>query len=258
MTIILLSNFVVIIALLLLLWAVSVLLKDVSIIDVFWGSGFIVIAWLTVANVEDISWQGLLLPGLVTIWGTRLTHHIGVRKLDEGEDKRYVQMREKRGNSFWWKSLYIVFLLQGALMWIVSLPLQTGIAHATGEFNILHVFGILLWGIGFFFEVIGDAQLVNFKSKPENHGKVLDRGLWRYTRHPNYFGDLTLWWGFYLMSIGSADHHWTIIGPIIMSVLLMYVSGVTMTEKSMKAEKPEYEEYVKKTNTFFPWFPKAV
>lgn len=251
-----LLNLIVVIGSFTILWVVSISLHDVSIIDIFWGGGFVVVAWVTALWTENPSSVKWLLTVLVTVWGLRLAGYLACRNFGHEEDKRYAKMRAARGQSFWWKSYFVVFLLQAVILWVVSLPLQVGILNASSKHNFLHYLGMFVWLIGFGFEAIGDAQLATFKRKPENRGRVLQRGLWRYTRHPNYFGDFVVWWGFYLICIANGSGYWTILSPLIMSVFLMFVSGVAMTEKSMKSEKPAYADYMRRTNIFFPGPPK--
>lgn len=239
------------------LWLLSLVLRDSSIVDIFWGTGFIISGWVYFAlTPQGNPARKWLLMALVTIWGLRLSLYILWRNRGKGEDYRYRQWREKRGSSWWWFSYLQVFLLQGFLMWVISIPLLAA------QFNPqaarpgwLDWLAVLAWGIGFFFEAVGDWQLARFKADPENKGKVLDRGVWRYTRHPNYFGDAAQWWGFYLFTV-PAGGWWTIYSPIIMTYLLLRVSGVAMLEKSLKETKPQYREYIESTSAFIPWFPK--
>jgi steroid 5-alpha reductase family enzyme len=192
---------------------------------------------------------------LTTIWGTRLSGYLARRNLGKGEDYRYVKMREKHGSRFPIVSLLTVFGLQGLIMLIVSLPLQTGMTvEAPTTLGLLACIGCAVWLIGFAFEAGGDWQLARFKADESNRGKVLDSGFWRYTRHPNYFGDFMIWWGVFLISFGTGAAWWSAIGPAVMSFFLIKVSGVAMLEKTLK-KKPGYADYIAKTNAFFPWFP---
>ena len=252
-----LINLAVTLGLLTLVWTLSIVLEDVGIIDIFWGIGFVVIAWVTFLQVEDRSLQSILIPVLTSIWGLRLATHLAFRNIGKPEDKRYAKMRSHNPDTFWWRSYFTVFMLQGVILCVVSLPLQVGIRIAGPEWNAWHVMGTVIWAIGLFFEAVGDWQLAAFKAKPENDGKVLDSGLWRYTRHPNYFGDFLVWWGFFVICLACGGGWWTIISPIIMSIFLMAISGVTMTENSMKEEKPQYADYIERTNRFFPGLPKS-
>lgn len=238
------------------LWAVSVAVKDSSIVDIFWGSGFVVIGWVTFALADGAPQRRWLLAILTALWGLRLTIHLARRNLGHGEDFRYQAMRAKAGDSWPLRSLWAVFWAQGILMWLVSLPVQVGQQGETASgLGWLVIAGIIVFAVGLFFETVGDLQLTRFIADPANKGTVMDRGLWRYTRHPNYFGDFSVWWGLYLIAL-AAGAWWTIIGPIIMSVLLIRVSGAGLLEKSIGKRRAGYEEYVARTSGFFPRPPK--
>jgi steroid 5-alpha reductase family enzyme len=238
-----------------LLWLVSLLLKDASIIDICWGIIFVIITWL----VFQLTPQGylprkLLLCTLVTIWGIRLALHLGIRNIGKPEDFRYAHWRAENGERWWWVLFFQVFLLQGFLIWVISAPI---IAAQTSGFPAiltpLDWLGTWVWIVGFGFETIGDLQLMIFKRDPANCGKLLTAGLWKFTRHPNYFGEAVLWWGFYIIAL-AAGRGWTIFSPILMTFLLIRISGVAMLERTMK-QKPGYEEYMQQTSPFLPWFP---
>jgi steroid 5-alpha reductase family enzyme len=191
---------------------------------------------------------------LVTVWGLRLALHIGTRNWGKAEDFRYVKWREENGSRWWWFSFVKVFLLQGIIMWIVSAPIISIIVtDGIPPLSLPAVLGAIVWTYGFLFEAIGDWQLARFVANPSNKGKLMTSGVWKYTRHPNYFGDAAQWWGFYLIAL-SAGGWWTIFSPLIMTFLLVRVSGVALLEKTMK-NKPGYAEYAAKTNAFIPWFP---
>jgi steroid 5-alpha reductase family enzyme len=247
----------IILGLMILLWLVSLWLKDASIVDIFWGTGFVITAWVYFTLTPDgLAARKWLAAVIATIWGLRLSIHILLRNAGKGEDFRYQKWREEAGSDWWWRSFFKVFLLQGILMWIISAPLLAAQISATPDRLIwLDFVGFGVWLIGFYFEAIGDWQLAGFKADPVNKGKLLNTGLWRYTRHPNYFGDAAQWWGFYLIAI-AAGGWWTFFSPILMTFLLQRVSGVAMLEKTLKNTKPGYKEYVENTNAFFPWFPK--
>lgn len=239
-----------------LLWLLSIVLRDVSIIDVFWGPGFVVIAAATFALLNAPSPRRWLLMAAVSIWGLRLGLHLARRKFGKPEDYRYQAMRERIGPRFWLASLVVVFGLQAIVMNIVALPIVVGLFD-DGPFHAIQILGMAVWSIGFSFESIGDWQLERFKSNPDNARKVMDRGLWAYTRHPNYFGDFLVWWGLFLLSLASMDRTWTVISPLLMSFLLLRVSGVTLLERGLRNRRPGYEEYVARTSAFFPWPPRA-
>ncbi len=179
-----------------------------------------------------------------------------LRNAGKGEDFRYQQWRAAAGAAWWWRSFFKVFLLQGILLWVISAPLLAAqISAQPGRLTWLDFGGAALWLVGFYFEALGDWQLARFKANPANKGRLLDSGLWRYTRHPNYFGDAVQWWGFYLVAL-AAGGWWTLFSPALMTLLLRRVSGVTMLEKTLKNSKPGYREYVERTNAFLPWFPR--
>jgi len=239
------------------LWRVSVAVEDTSIVDVFWGSGFVVVAWVAYALGEGDPDRGLLLASLVTLWGLRLTVYLGRRNLGKGEDRRYAEMRRRHGDRWPLRSLFVVFWLQGALIWVVSLPVQATMADpAPAGLGPLEWAGVAVWAVGLTFEAIGDWQLARFKADPANRGKVMDRGLWRYTRHPNYFGDFCVWWGIWLVALAAGGTWWTIVGPLVMSVLLIRVSGVALLERSLAERREGYADYVTRTSAFFPWPPR--
>ena len=237
-------------------WIISVLIKNASIVDITWGFGFVVVAWTVRFTVEGDTARQNLLVALVTLWGLRLALYLAKRNLGHGEDFRYVLMRRKHGAKFPWVSLYTVFGLQGALMWAVSLPVQLGQADDGVSVGPVADIGVVLWVIGFEFETVGDAQLARFKKDPANAGKVMDRGLWSLTRHPNSFGDAVQWWGIGLIAAEAGTAAIGLIGPVVMTVLLTRVSGVPMLEHSMAKRRPGYAEYVARTSAFVPRPPK--
>lgn len=251
------SGLVVIIAIVTLVWLASLPLRNASIIDPFWSLLFVAGAftYAIVAEIDLTPRTGLLLA-LVTLWGLRLAGYLFWRAAGEPEDKRYQAMRAKQGPNFAIKSLGTVFLLQGLLAWVISLPLM-GTATAGGDLGALDFVAIAIWLVGIVFEAGGDLQLARFKGDPDNAGKVMDRGLWRFTRHPNYFGDFTVWWAYYLIAL-AAGAWWTIPGPLLMSWLLMRFSGVTLLEKGLAETRPKYADYVARTNAFFPGPPKQL
>lgn len=239
------------------LWGISVVRKDASIVDPCWGLGFVLIAWATIIQSGWHDARDGLLVVLVTVWGVRLSGYLFWRNHSKGEDRRYAAMRSKHGENFWWVSLLTVFLLQGVLMWFISLTVQSGIVFSNDEaIGLLGWVGVALWIIGFYFESVGDYQLARFKSRPDSAGKVLNSGLWRYTRHPNYFGNFCIWWGLFLIA-ANASSWWTIICPALMSFLLLKVSGVSLLESDIADRRPEYAEYKRNTSAFFPLPPSS-
>lgn len=266
-----LVNLAAVVALMVVLWLASLVLRDASIVDPFWGVAFVLIAWTQFATWFYLSGPacdtspcrpytevGILLPILVTIWGLRLSLYLGWRNRGKGEDFRYQAMRRRFGGAFPVVSLGVVFLLQAALAWIVSLPVQAGIQGSAGEplTSPLVIAGTVLWGIGLAFETVGDLQLARFKRDPASKGRVLDTGLWRYTRHPNYFGDFLVWWGLFLVAAATGAW-WTVFGPVVMSILLIRVSGAGLLERTIGERRPGYADYVRRTSGFFPRPPRA-
>lgn len=238
-------------------WAVSVKIRDASIVDVFWGFGFVVIAWvafLTRTGSANDRRSAILFAA--TVWGLRLTFHLGRRNLGKGEDFRYQAMRKKHGDRFAIISLRTVYLTQGAMMLVVGLPAMVGSMESPVVRRPLLVIGALVWFVGVLFETVGDLQLAVFKRDPTNAGKVLRTGLWAWTRHPNYFGDAVAWWGIWLIACTHAWGPLTVVGPIAMTVLLRRVSGVPMLERTMVKRRPDYASYIATTSPFLPRPPK--
>lgn len=240
-----------------LLWLLSLWLRNASIVDPFWGTGFVLLAWWSGLQYPAIGPRALLMCGLVTVWGLRLSLYLLWRNAGHGEDYRYASMRRQHGPRFWWISLGTVFLLQGGILWLVALPiLMTTAPTAQSAWNVWDLAGVFLWGLGLTFEVVGDWQLAAFQSDPGNRGQVLRRGLWRYTRHPNYFGDFCVWWGLYLIAVAGGAW-WTLFSPLLMSILLMRISGVTLLEATIEERRPDYAAYRRSTNAFFPGWPRT-
>lgn len=236
-----------------LLWLLSVRLRDVSIVDVAWGPMFLLIAIVHGVLADDLAPHGSVVIVLAALWSLRLAGYLLWRNWGHGEDVRYQRIRRGNEPGFWWKSVYIVFGLQAGLAWVVALPFAVAIpsAQPMGAWMVL---GVALWLAGFACETVGDRQLAAFKADPANAGRVMDRGLWRYTRHPNYFGDFCVWWGFYCMAV-DAGGWWTFPGPLLMSVLLLRVSGVALLERQLR-KRPAYADYVARTSAFVPMPPR--
>ena len=243
-------------------WLLSVRLRDVSIVDVMWGPGFAIVAAVGAGLGSGDPARKLLVLLLVGLWGLRLAGHIFVRNPPrhggQGEDYRYRAMRERQGPRFVWLSAFTVFGLQGVLLLFIAMPLAaaTALPGAAG-LGYFDLAGVALFLVGFLFEAVGDAQLARFKADPGNRGRVCDAGLWRYSRHPNYFGDALLWWGFFLLACAVPGGWRTIASPIVMTVLLLKVSGVALLERGLAATKPGYADYVARTSAFVPWFPRS-
>lgn len=236
-------------------WVISLLRNDVSIVDSLWSLMFLLVALVYNAVAESTGPRAVLVLLLVALWGLRLSIYITWRNHGQPEDYRYQEIRANNEPGFRYKSLYIVFVLQAFLAWIISLPLAAAISGQSA-LGLLDYAGIGLFLVGFTFEAVGDLQLSRFRSNPENAGKVLDQGLWRYTRHPNYFGNFTMWWGFFLLAL-SAGGWWTIVSPLLMTFLLLKVSGVALLEKDIGGRRPQYEQYIRRTNAFFPGPPRT-
>ena len=247
----------IILVLVTLLWIWSIFIKNVSIVDIFWGVGFVVVNAFYVYMSGELNPRKILILVLVSIWGLRLGIYLAIRNIGKGEDFRYQEFRRNYGpKRYWWFSYFQTFLLQGVLIMIVSLPLLgVNSSSNSGDLKVLDYIGIVIWLIGFTFEAGGDYQLMRFKRDVRNKGKVLNTGFWKYTRHPNYFGDSAVWWAYALFSI-AAGSYWQIIGSVVMTLLIIKISGVALLEKTLNNTKPQYREYIEKTNSFFPWFPK--
>ncbi len=247
----------VIVALMLTTWVVSLVLKNASIVDIIWGFGFVLVAWAVRLRVDDgLAARQNLLVLMTSLWGLRLAGYLFWRNHGKGEDYRYRAMRKHWGPRFPIISLGTVFALQGTLMFVVSLPVQLGQTRDTPDIGWLAIVGIVLWAVGLFFEWVGDAQLARFKADPSNQGKVMNRGLWKFTRHPNYFGDACVWWGIALVAAETTVGRWGLIGALVMTILLRRVSGVVLLEKSLSKRKEGYAEYIAATSPFFPRPPK--
>jgi steroid 5-alpha reductase family enzyme len=253
---ILLANLAVLAVAIASLWAASVPLRDASIADVFWGFGFVLVAWTSWIAADASSVRVLLLVALVTVWGMRLAIYLLWRRWGEREDRRYAAMRARNAPHFWWSSFFSVFVLQGLLIGFVSLPVQAAAwRDVRSPWTWFDGLGVALWLTGFCFEAVGDWQLARFKAHPANNGRVLDQGLWHYTRHPNYFGDFCVWWGIYLIAAAGGAAA-TIASPAVMSLLLLRVSGVALLERTIADRRPEYAEYKRRVNAFFPGPPR--
>ena len=236
-----------------LTWIVSVVKRDVSVVDALW-SVLIMAPALTVAALLDHTGpRAVWLLPLVGLWALRLALYIGWRNHGQPEDRRYQDIRARNQPGFTWKSLYLVFALQAVLGWIVSLPLCAATASAMPT-NWVDALGAVVIAFGLLFEATGDWQLARFK-RQGHQGQVMDRGLWRYTRHPNYFGECCVWWGVYLVAL-SAGAWWSVVSPLLMTVLLLKVSGVALLEKDIGERRPAYRDYIERTSAFLPWLPK--
>jgi steroid 5-alpha reductase family enzyme len=238
----------------LVMWGASVPTRDASLVDRVWGLAFVVLAWTYAIAADVWSDRAVLALVLVTVWGSRLSLFITWRNWGHGEDARYAAMRARRPDSFTSRSLVSVFLLQAVLAWLVSVPLLAATALPSEGLGWLDALAVVVWSVGFAFEAGGDAQLARFLADPANRGRVMDRGLWRYTRHPNYFGDTAVWWSFLLLAL-AVGAWWGAAGTLLMSFLIVKVSGVALTDRRMArsgSTREGYDEYVRRTNAFFP------
>lgn len=258
----LLQNLALSAALFILLWLINLRTRDPSFIDSWWALGMVAIAWASYLFVGHTGARATLLTALCTIWGLRLGLYLLWRWRNHGPDKRYVSMmaaaRKERGWSYARASLLLVFALQLPLQFIVSLPVQLGQMGGVGSPGPVAWAGAALASFGIAFESIGDFQLVAFKADPASAGKVLQTGLWRYTRHPNYFGDACVWWGLWVIAVDAGVGLWSMPGPILLTVLLTRWSGVPLTEQNMRRKRPEYEAYVQRTSSFIPMPPRKI
>lgn len=240
-----------------LLFLLALLVKKNDIVDVSWGMGFVLLALYSLLASPVWHWRQLAIVLLVMMWGLRLAGYIFIRNKGKAEDFRYANWRREWGKNWVLRSWLQVFMLQGFFMLLIVYPVFLhGFQNGEG-FNFFDLSGMLVWLLGFGFEAIGDAQMLRFKKDPKNRGKIMNKGLWRYTRHPNYFGEATMWWGIFLLSLNTVYAWWGIISPIVITWLLVRVSGVPMLEKKY-ADNPEYQSYIKRTSSFLPGPPKRV
>lgn len=234
-------------------FVVSVIKKRNDVADVAWGLGFILMAWVSFF-LNDFQFKSFLVNTLVTIWGVRLATHIYNRNKNKDEDSRYQEWR-KTWKNFYLRSYLQVFMLQGLLLYLVSLPVIFINNSVSSSFGFIETIGILIWIFGFYFESTADRQLKDFIKNPANKGKLMDKGLWQYSRHPNYFGEVTQWWGLFVVALSIPSSLFTIIGPLTITFLILFVSGVPLLEKKY-AGRPDFEEYKRKTSIFIPLPPK--
>ncbi|TVQ97903.1 MAG: DUF1295 domain-containing protein [Desulfovibrionales bacterium] len=249
------TSFQYILLLMIVAWIVSLVRGKACVVDSFWGLGFIIAAWTAYIHGPGTS-RGLLVALLVTIWALRLIAHVTHRNWGKPEDRRYQAMRDHHGPRFWLVSLFTVFLLQAAILWVVSLgPQLAQLAPRPEHLTWLDGLGILIFVVGLTFEAVGDWQMERFKQDPGNVGKVMDQGLWAYTRHPNYFGESLVWWGIFCIALATPYWWAAWISPVLITLLLLKVSGVAMLEKDIADRRPGYAVYKRKVNAFIPGFP---
>ncbi|MCX6732482.1 MAG: DUF1295 domain-containing protein [Candidatus Roizmanbacteria bacterium] len=251
-------NFYLLIALLLFgymtVWyVVGLILKRNDVADIAWGLGFVIFCWISLF-ISEITVRGILVSALVTVWGVRLASHIYLRNRNKPEDYRYQTWRNEWKN-FYLRSYLQIYLLQGLFLYFIALPFLFINKSAVSGITILDIVGILIWFIGFYFESVGDSQLKQFVSNPENKGKIMDQGLWRYSRHPNYFGEVTQWWGIFIIALSVPFGYLTVIGPLTITILILFISGIPLLEKKREG-RVDWEKYKKQTSIFFPLPPK--
>lgn len=231
-------------------FVVSVIKKRNDVADTAWGLGFVLLAWVSFFLGQP-SARGFLAGILVSIWGLRLAWHIHARNKGRSEDYRYLEWRNTWGKWFYVRSYLQVYLLQGVLLFLISIPIQIINTYSIVPLGVLDAVGVIIWCVGFYFEAVGDAQLARFIKNPNNKGKLMQQGLWAYTRHPNYFGEVTQWWGIWVIALSSSFGLFGIVGPITITFLILRISGIPLLEKKMEAN-PEFAEYKRKTSVFIP------
>ncbi|MFO8047701.1 MAG: DUF1295 domain-containing protein [Desulfosudaceae bacterium] len=238
-------------------WIYSLIRKNVTIADSLWGLGFVLIAWLTFFRVDGVPARKLLLAIMVTLWGLRLFIHLSTRNRGKEEDPRYAKWRQQHGQHFWIISLFKVFLVQALFQWVIALGVQHGqAATQPPHLTWLDFLGISIWLAGMIIETTADVQLKTFLADPANRGKIMDKGLWRYSRHPNYFGESLIWWGIFVMVLATPWGFWSVISPALITYTLLRLTGVTLMEETQFAGNPAYRDYIRKTSAFIPWFPR--
>ena len=236
-------------------WLYSIVRHNVAIVDSLWSLMILAALLVTILTSGPATARGALVLALVAVWALRLALHITVRNHGRPEDRRYRAIRSNNEPHFWFKSLYIVFGLQAFLAWLIALP-AVAAAASPAPLGWFDLFAVLLWGAGLFFEAVGDWQLTRFLRERGSEDAVLDHGLWRYTRHPNYFGEALLWWGIYLAAV-AAGAWWALFSPLLITILLLRVSGVSLLEKDIAERRPAYRAYIERTSSFIPMPPRA-
>lgn len=238
-------------------WFVSLVRRNVTVVDTLWGLGFVAVALVNHLSGAGHPGRSLLVLALTAAWGLRLAIYLTWRNWGRAEDPRYGQWRQKSGPRFWMVSLFKVFWLQALFLWVISLVLQQAqLAPQPQRLTWLDGVGVLVWTIGFGFEALGDRQLARFKADPRNRDRIMDQGLWAWSRHPNYFGEFLIWWGFFLVALATPGGWWSVISPVIVSLVLLKMTGVPLTEASLKQRHPGYAAYIRRTSPFFPRPPR--
>lgn len=238
-------------------WLTSLPARNVTVVDSLWGLGFVLVAWVTVSLADGYPARRWLITALTSLWGLRLCAYLSYRNWGKGEDRRYGTWRTASGERFWIVSLFKVFWLQALFLWVIALVVQLPqMAAQPARLTGWDWIGAAIWLAGFAFESIADWQLHRFKADPGNRGKVMDRGLWRYSRHPNYFGESLVWWGMSAIALAVPGGAWTLISPVIITLVLLKMTGVPLTERTTMETRPGYRDYIRRTSTFVPWLPK--
>lgn len=256
MTEVLLYNAIAIYLYMCMVFVWATIIKDNSIVDIGWGLGFLVVSAVGLWVLPASTPFHYVLLGMVGVWGLRLSGYIFGRHRNVGEDYRYAQWRKEWGKYVIPRAFVQIFMLQGAFMYVIALPIMIAMGNSGIELSWVSYVGLALWLIGFLFEAVGDWQKSKFKADPDNQGKIMQSGLWRYTRHPNYFGEALLWWGIWVYVLPAGYWYVTIISPVVLTFLLTKVSGVAMLEQKYKGNKA-FEDYAKRTSAFIPWWPKS-
>lgn len=237
-------------------FAISLIKKRNDVADVAWGLGFVLVTWTSLVLFGDVGARGLLVCVMVTVWGVRLAWHIHARNKGKTEDYRYLAWRNEWGKWFYLRSYFQVYILQGALLFLIVFPVVLIQRNGDIPLGALDFVGFFVWLVGFFFEVVGDMQLTRFIRNPENKGTLLTSGLWKYARHPNYFGEVLGWWGIWIIALSVPQGMLAIVGPLTITILILKVSGVPLLERNME-KNPLFAEYKRKTSMFIPWLPKS-
>lgn len=237
-------------------WLISLALRNVNLVDSLWSLLFLAAAITYAGLLPETGPRAALIMILVAAWSLRLAAHLTARNWGKPEDRRYRAIRANHSPGFAWKSLYLVFGLQAVLAWLISLPLHAAMV-SPAPLGMLDALGMAVVLAGLTVETLADRQLAHFKRDPANHGRVLDTGLWRYSRHPNYFGEACVWWGFGLTAV-AAGAWWALLSPLLMTFLLLRVSGVVLLERDIAERRPAYRDYVARTSAFVPWPPRKV
>lgn len=237
------------------IFIIAVIKKNNGIVDIAWGLGFILVALFNFFYIPGFTARQLLVTLLIVLWGIRLAHYVNCRNKNKPEDFRYANWRREWGKYWMIRTYFQVFMFQGLFMLIVVSPVFILHYDTGGKLGLLEILGSAVWLIGFLFESIGDLQMMNFKKDPTNKGKIITSGVWKYTRHPNYFGESAMWWGVFLIVVSISNGLWGIISPATITFLLLFVSGIPLLEKKYK-DNPEFQEYARKTSIFIPWIPK--